>query len=825
MTNTASKQIWQVLRSFEQQWKKYFQQKAQDSFRWMLVAYFIEIVALVLFGTVLNISSPPVWTYAVLFAFNIAVWLAAYLLASKWLAAGQSLLHLGYIISFAFLYIFSQLRLELFILLSALLYLPLLLLSFWSWWRASLFATVFFVIVLGNIYHHLPYDSSLLVAVLSMLTILCIAIWTQHMRLRAIKDMLKAHQIFQNTQKRLHIKEQQIQAQTQQLIEQQNLLRSILNSAHDIAIWVINNQYELIEFNHTFSQSQIHACSARQLSIGTCLLDAITEADQRQKWKQRYDQALQGNSITFYEHCQESDEKYYEVTCTPVYGHRERVRAVVVFAKDITHMRKSGLLLNAIVNSSPNGIFVLDRHGHYLMFNETHRERMRKLLKQEPAVGISFFSLIPNQHGERQLLKQTLQYIAQGQSIRKEFFFNWQEEVHVEMIATPLLSEENYFLGVAVFIRDLTQQRKQEKQILEQEKLLRSINQHLQAGIYRCTQDGRFLYANQGLVQLLGFQNVNQLFAHYTHEFIVDKARSKALIDKVMEQGHINNEEIQLRRIDGSLFWALLNVSCHREADGFIFDGSLHDITALKEARERLIRQNEELQKVNQELDHFVYSASHDLKAPLSSIQGIIQVARLEKEPQAVFAYLDLIERSVGRLERFIRDIIHYSRNARIQPQAECIDFRQIVQEVFEDMSHLPQASCIERIIHIDTPYPFFSDAHRISIILNNLISNALIYYNRYADSPYVRLQIQTSSTHAIIICEDNGIGIAPEHIDKIFGMFYRASADSKGSGLGLYIVKEAIEKLGGSIGVVSTLGKGSCFTVKLPNLKSQQST
>jgi signal transduction histidine kinase len=111
-----------------------------------------------------------------------------------------------------------------------------------------------------------------------------------------------------------------------------------------------------------------------------------------------------------------------------------------------------------------------------------------------------------------------------------------------------------------------------------------------------------------------------------------------------------------------------------------------------------------------------------------------------------------------------------------------------------------------------------------LNIVLYNLVSNALSYYNPYEEHPYVRLQVTANEREAVIRCEDNGLGIAPEHQDKIFRMFYRASTDSKGSGLGLYIVKEAVDKLQGQISLQSTPGKGSTFIIKIPNLASKVS-
>jgi signal transduction histidine kinase len=119
---------------------------------------------------------------------------------------------------------------------------------------------------------------------------------------------------------------------------------------------------------------------------------------------------------------------------------------------------------------------------------------------------------------------------------------------------------------------------------------------------------------------------------------------------------------------------------------------------------------------------------------------------------------------------------------------------------------------------------PFYSDYSRLLIIFNNIISNAVRYRDRWKEDSYLKIDLHTTADLATITFEDNGVGIANEYIDRIFKMFFRANADSKGSGLGLYIVKGAVEKLNGSIQVQSALGEGTKFLIQVPNMKDSAS-
>jgi signal transduction histidine kinase/ligand-binding sensor domain-containing protein len=233
----------------------------------------------------------------------------------------------------------------------------------------------------------------------------------------------------------------------------------------------------------------------------------------------------------------------------------------------------------------------------------------------------------------------------------------------------------------------------------------------------------------------------------------------------------------------------------------------------------RVEKRNAELRKLNSELDRFVYSTSHDLRAPLSSILGLINLSRMEQGNREL--YLSMIEKSIHKLDEFIKEIIDYSRNARLEVHATEINFEEMVNSIVEDLVFMESTITIKKNIHITGNVPFNSDKTRVKIILSNLISNAIKYCDTTKAEPRVNINITHNSQQADIVISDNGIGIPPDQHADIFKMFYRGSELSKGSGLGLYIVKETIEKLGGTITVESEVGRGTSFEVKIPQLTS----
>ncbi|MBX2965184.1 MAG: HAMP domain-containing histidine kinase [Cyclobacteriaceae bacterium] len=250
----------------------------------------------------------------------------------------------------------------------------------------------------------------------------------------------------------------------------------------------------------------------------------------------------------------------------------------------------------------------------------------------------------------------------------------------------------------------------------------------------------------------------------------------------------------------------------------FLININYHVEKSLRDNEARLIQLTEELKQSNTELDRFVYSVSHDLRAPLSSLLGLVSLAEKATDPQEVSSLLAMMRNRIDAQEKFIRDIIDYSRNARLKNEHEEINLNEIINEIMDNLRYAEEVSSVKIKTDIPEQYALKTDKVRLKIVLNNLLSNALKYHDRHKPERFVKICVQNESSHCEILVEDNGVGINSDHHEKIFDMFYRASENSKGSGLGLYIAREAVKKLGGEITVESRLGKGTRFKITLPN-------
>ncbi len=242
------------------------------------------------------------------------------------------------------------------------------------------------------------------------------------------------------------------------------------------------------------------------------------------------------------------------------------------------------------------------------------------------------------------------------------------------------------------------------------------------------------------------------------------------------------------------------------------------EIDIRKTTEANLQRTNQELSKRNTELDNFVYSVSHDLRAPIASVLGLINLARKDKDLNMKDVYLDMINQSALQQDHFIREILDQSRNARLDVKREEIYFKPIIEETFNQLKFATAADkALEKVVTVRQDKPFYSDRWRLKVILNNIISNSIRYRN--GRDPLIRVNVDVEDECARLEIEDNGRGIAREHLNNVFQMFYRGTDDGAGSGLGLYIVKETMDKLNGSINIESELGKGTLVSLRIPEV------
>jgi len=243
-------------------------------------------------------------------------------------------------------------------------------------------------------------------------------------------------------------------------------------------------------------------------------------------------------------------------------------------------------------------------------------------------------------------------------------------------------------------------------------------------------------------------------------------------------------------------------------------------INRLIKSEDKLVKKNNALKNINAELDRFVYSASHDLRAPINSLKGLIKIARGETDNNNVNKYFGMMDRSLEKQDNFIKKIISFSRNKRLELTIEEVDLDELVTDIFNQLQFMRSADNITLVKSLSSK-TILADPFRLEVILTNLFSNAIKFIDPRKAEQIIEVTSRVKNGIMELAVRDNGLGISDEHKKKVFDMFYMTTYSKEGSGVGLYIVKETINKMGGSISVESEIDKGATFYIHLPLRKA----
>jgi two-component system response regulator PhcR len=224
-----------------------------------------------------------------------------------------------------------------------------------------------------------------------------------------------------------------------------------------------------------------------------------------------------------------------------------------------------------------------------------------------------------------------------------------------------------------------------------------------------------------------------------------------------------------------------------------------------------------ELEKTNDELNRFIYSISHELRAPLVSAMGIVNLVKMEGLYESSGDYWSLIETCSNKLDYYIQKTLQYYKNNKTVSEHSLIDFHQLIPELIDLYSYADKET--KFMVDIDQKMLFYGDSFRIEVILGNLISNAIKYQKETELNKKVNIYIAVKRDLVEISIHDNGMGILNEHLENIFTQFFKSKVNH-GSGLGLFIVKEALNKINGKIAVSSDPTEGTTFKITIPNVK-----
>lgn len=236
--------------------------------------------------------------------------------------------------------------------------------------------------------------------------------------------------------------------------------------------------------------------------------------------------------------------------------------------------------------------------------------------------------------------------------------------------------------------------------------------------------------------------------------------------------------------------------------------------------QKKLDEMNLSLEKVHGELEKYIYRASHDLRAPLVSVLGLINVIKITDGEKPSEQYLQMMEGTIQKLDNTIREIVYNASISRRIIQPEVLDLEHVFNLAIQHQKMNNSSCLVNSICSIDQREAFISDSVLIELIIHHLVANAFRFRNKMAERLILRIEVKSNKKGIKMEITDNGNGIKEEKLPQIFNMFNKSSAEVAGLGLGLYTVKEAVHRLNGTLEVKSKEGIGTTVSITLPCLK-----
>ena len=549
------------------------------------------------------------------------------------------------------------------------------------------------------------------------------------------------------------------------------------------------------------------------------------------------------------------------------------IDSILFFANDVTEqvlsrhkIEESQKRYKELIQNLPVATYSCDAEGHILIYNKA----ASALWGREPEIGKDVNGALRSYDTNNNLIifdsYPMIAALKKGKKINREEIIIERpngERRNVMPHPVAFVDASGQITGAVNVLTDITEIKRAEKALKESEKKYRKIVEMSQEGIWLFDENQKTSFANKKMGKILEY-SPEEMIGKEIHFFMDEEGKkiTSELITKKIK-GQSSQRQYKYISKSGKEIWANVVENSFIDKTG-IYKGRMTmvtDITERKKNKEKLEQLNEELAfqndekedraaeliiankelafqneekenrageliiantellKINTELDRFVYSVSHDLRSPLTSILGLISFIEEESHEIDTLEHIGMIKNSVNRLDEFIKNILSYSRNNRTGLNVVPISLLQTTNGIVNSLKSMKEAEGIRFEIDIKEHHPFYSDQLRLNTLLENLISNAIKYHKTDKTDSFIKINGQTNHDNLLLSITDNGIGIAPEHHNKIFEMFFRLSGDKNGTGIGLYIVKDTIQILRGSIQVHSKEGKGSTFNITLKNL------
>ncbi|MFX0174465.1 MAG: PAS domain S-box protein, partial [Candidatus Hodarchaeota archaeon] len=512
---------------------------------------------------------------------------------------------------------------------------------------------------------------------------------------------------------------------------------------------------------------------------------------------------------------------------------RELEQKVLEQTKDL---RASEQQYRTTINSLSDPLHVVNKDLRIILANSAFGSWLRNLDLEEEIVGQNVFDVFP--FLPDQVRGEYEQVFNSGKTLLTEgsIVLNYIE-IFTETRKIPIFSE-NKVSQVITIIRDITDSKKMENQLIESEKNFRNMITNLDEGYYMVQWEGNLLYHNPAFSKIAGYESSENLIGQpppFSWQKPEDQEKYRGDLQK---NGVIRNYIVPLKKKNGEEIVIQVNAHLIRDDNNnpLVIEGTFSDITEkfrleqeLLESEKKLRQQNIELRKLDKVKNDFITMAAHELKTPLISISGYTDYVLMKHKNQLnpeITTDLMTVQRNVKRLEVLMDQLLEVLKidENELKLQKELINVSQIINDCIDELSYLINEKNLEIIINLDRNIVLNVDSTRIFTVFTNLISNAIKFTPDYG---WIEISAKKENEQYIFEVRDNGIGLVGDEFERLFKKFERIkppimddhiNIKDSGTGLGLYITKGIINAHGGKIWASSEgENKGSTFSFTLP--------
>ncbi|MFX1241493.1 MAG: PAS domain S-box protein [Promethearchaeota archaeon] len=488
------------------------------------------------------------------------------------------------------------------------------------------------------------------------------------------------------------------------------------------------------------------------------------------------------------------------------------------------------------INSLNDPLHVVDKDLRIILLNSAFDNWLGELGLEKDIVGRTVFEAFPFLPSE--VRKEYQEVFNSGKMVITEgsLFLN-NREVFTETRKFPIFSE-NQVNQVITIIRDITESKKMENQLIESEKNFRNMITNLDEGYYKVMWRGNILYHNPAFSKIAGYDPLENLIGQEIPFFWKNPEDQNKYQEELSKNRFIRNYIVPVRKKNGEEIVVQVNAHLIKDENNnpFAVEGTFSDITEkfrleqeLLESEQKLRHQNIELKKLDKVKNDFITMAAHELKTPLISISGytdyILMKHRNNLNPE-ITTDLTTVQRNVNRLEELmdqLLDVLKIDEN-ELKLQKEQINVSTIINNCLDELSYLINEKFLEIILNIEPDIIINADPNRIFTVFTNLISNAIKFTPDYG---WIEINVKKETDQYVFEIKDNGIGLVGDEFERLFKKFERikppiindhVNIKDSGTGLGLYITKGIINAHEGEIWASSEgENKGSTFSFTLP--------